>query len=77
MAEPADTLITVEDMLAHGADAVSASCWRCGKLWRSPIMMLPPETTLARIRELMMRRDCGSETIHVGPAWPESAPEPQ
>ena len=74
MAETVESLITVEDMLAEGADAVSASCWRCKRIWRAPIMMLPPETTLAKVQALMRCHDCGNERVHVEPAWPEGEP---
>ena len=37
-------------------------------------MMLPPETTLAKVKALMQCHDCGNEREHVEPAWPEGAP---
>lgn len=74
MAEPFETLITVADMRAHGADAVSASCWRCNRFWRSPIFALPPETTLAKVQALMKCHDCGNDRVHVTPVWPNGEP---
>ena len=71
MADPAETLVTVADMLAHGADAVSASCWRCNRIWRAPITMVPPVTTLAKIQALMQCQSCGSDRVRVEPAWPD------
>ena len=75
MAESFESLITVEDMLAEGVDAVSASCWRCNRIWRAPITMLPPETTLAKLQRVMRCQDCGNERVHVEPAWPEGGPK--
>ena len=65
--------LTVADMQARGVDVVSASCWRCNRIWRAPIMMLPPETTLAKVQALMRCHDCGNERVHVEPVWPDGA----
>ena len=53
------------------SDMVSVSCWRCNRIWRAPIMMLPPETTLAKIQALMRCHDCGNERAHVEPLSPD------
>jgi hypothetical protein len=68
--------LTVADMIARGADSVSASCWGCGKLWRAPIIMLPPETTLAKVNEAMFCHACGSAMVHAEPIWPDGGPKP-
>lgn len=61
--------LSVANMQAYGVELVSASCWSCQHMWRSPIMMLPPETTVAKIMEVMTCPGCGGRKIHVEPVW--------
>ena len=68
------SMLSVAEMIAHGADSVSTSCGRCSHLGRALITMLPPETTLAKIAELMVCLDCGSANVHIKPVWPDGGP---
>jgi len=60
--------VTVAEMAEHGIDSVDAFCEKCGSLWRAPIHILPPATTLAKIAALMVCPNCGGRHVDVVPA---------
>lgn len=62
--------LSVAHMLAHGLDQVSVSCPRCLSRWRAHITVLPQDTKLAKVQELMMCRDCGDGKVDIEFVWP-------
>ena len=66
--------LSVADMLANGADTVAGSCEDCGHLWRAPILILPPATTLAKLRAIMQCPKCESVNVEIIPKWPDAEP---
>jgi Zn finger protein HypA/HybF involved in hydrogenase expression len=59
--------LTVGDLLARGIEDVEALCVGCGSLWRSPITVLPPATSLTKTAALMICPTCGGRDIEVDP----------
>lgn len=57
--------VTVADLVEEGADAIEASCWRCGEEWQAPIAFLPPATTLVRISEILICPTCGGRDVEL------------
>ncbi len=67
--------LTVEDLLALGADAMEAACGGCGKTWRAPISFLPAGTTARTLAALMICPSCGGRDIDAHPAWSDQPPQ--
>jgi len=67
--------ITVADLLRRGVDEIDASCSRCSENWQTPISILPPATTLAKIAEVMVCPACGGREVDIAPAWMGEVPK--
>ena len=64
--------ISVKELVSQGVDDVAAHCNFCGKSWPAPIGVMPDQTTLRKIRALMVCPTCNRADIDVEPNWPEA-----
>ncbi len=62
--------LSVEELVAAGADSIEAHCGYCGKTWPALIDIMPDRTTLRKIRALLTCPTCGHADIDVEPIWP-------
>lgn len=61
--------LTVRDLTAAGADSVEATCLYCGTTWSALIGIMPEQTTLQKLRELLTCPTCGKSEIDIKPEW--------
>lgn len=66
-------ILTVADVLAHGADAVQATCRYCGHIWSAPIGFLPERIMLEKVCALLLCPTCDRTQVDVEPEWPGGA----
>ena len=74
LGEAATDALTVCDLDAHGADAVSATCEKCGRTWPAMVRFLPPATPLTKVAALLECRACGGQRVSVEPIWRHGPP---